>query len=106
MAAPTAQTVADFLGQGDDVGFIALAEEHLPMVTHMVNAYTRGKGFTDGIPDDDVAAVIVSSVARLVVNPEQYDLDTAGPFTTRYRVFDGWSLPELAVLHRYRKRAL
>lgn len=110
----TAYDVAAFLGpemgtEGDAVR--EQADAHLPVVTAMVRAYVRGRGFSpDGEPFDDVAQVIVSSTARLVQNPRMLTEDTHAlddfSRTRRLAVFDGWTLPELAVLHRYRKRAL
>jgi hypothetical protein len=105
MATPTAQNVADFLGQGDDTQLVALAGEHLPIVTAMVERYVRGRGFTNGEPDDPIAAVIVSSTARLVNNPSGTEYQATGPFQIRPGVFNGWTLPELAILHSYRARA-
>lgn len=108
---PTPQDVAAFLGRPDDPTVLALAAEHLPAVTHMVKAYTRDRGFDPlgGEPGDDLAAVIVSSSARLVANPEhtidQTVIADENTFTTRPGIFNGWTLPELAILHRYRKRA-
>ena len=101
---PVSADVAAFLGRAGDAAVIDLAEAHLPTVRAMVRAYVRGNGF-DPSPADDVAFVIVSSTARLVSNPEHTVTSTAGPFSTRQAVFDGWTLPELAVLHQYRKRA-
>lgn len=100
--------VADFLGRSGDTSVLALAESHLPIVTEMVRAYTRGKGFDEltGEPGEDLAAVIVSSCARLVTNPEHTRDQTTGPFSIRQGIFNGWTLPELAILHRHRKRAL
>lgn len=106
-----ASDVAAFLGRSGDAATVALAAAHLPVVTVMVKAYVRGNGFDElGEPADDLAHIIVSSCARLVVNPavlreESTGIDDA-TFTKRYAVLDGWTLPELAVLHRYRKRAL
>jgi hypothetical protein len=102
---PTALDVALFLGKGEDAPTLALAEAHLPVVLAMVKAYTRGRGFTEGEPTDDLALVVVSSCARLVVNPEHTIEQTTGPFSIRQAIFNGWTLPELAVLHQYRKRA-
>ena len=104
----TGQDVADFLGQGDDETVVALAGEQLPIVTAMARAYTRGEGFTGGDPNDDIGAVITTATARLVTNPGQLGHDsTAGPFSESIRGgFNGWSLPELFVLNRYRKRAM
>lgn len=100
---PNAQAVAAFTGQGEDAAVVALAGEHLPVITAMARAYTRGNGFTAGQPNDEIGAVIVAATARLMANPEQL----------RYRVgdvsyqsaFQGWTLAEQAVLNRYRKRA-
>jgi hypothetical protein len=98
--------VAAFLGKPEDVGTVTLAATHLPVVTAMVRAYVRGKGFDqNGNMADDLAAVIVSSTARLLANPEHTIEQTTGPFSIRQGVFNGWTLPELAILHRYRKRA-
>lgn len=102
---PLPSDVARFLGQGDNTELVALSVEHLPIVTAMVRRYVRGAGFTGTDPDDDLAAVIVSSTARLVKNPTNDTLQVAGPFTVRPGTFDGWTLPELAILHSYRKRA-
>lgn len=102
---PSPQDVAAFLGRGDDSTVVALAAEHLPVVTAMVKAYTRGNGFDDtGAAADDLAAVIVSSTARLVMNPSHTVEENAGPFSVRPGVFNGWTLPELAILHTYRRR--
>lgn len=104
---PTAADVAAFLGRSGDAATVALATEHLPIVTQMVKAYTRDRGFDEaGDPGDDLAAVIVSSTARLVANPEHTMEQSTGPFSIRQGIFHGWTLPELAILHRYRKRAL
>lgn len=105
---PTAQGVADFLGQGDDTDVVALAGSHLPIVLEAVKAYTRGGGFdeTGALPDTDVEAVIVSATARSVRNPSQDTWQRAGSFSHRPGIFDGWTLAELAILHRHRRRAL
>ncbi len=97
------QDVADFLGQGDDATVVALAGEHLPIVTAMARAYTRGNGFTGLTPNDDVAAVLVTATARLMANPEQIEARTGEVFIRGG--FTGWSLAETFVLNRYRARA-
>lgn len=99
------EDVANFLGRGDDSTLIALAEEHIAIVTAMAKAYTRDRGFdaTTGEPFDDVAAVITTATARLLANPDQLPKAT-GPFTVNGG-FTGWSLAETFVLNRYRKRA-
>lgn len=104
MAAPTPQQIADFLGRGDDAGLVALAETHLPLVTSMAYAYTRGGGFDVKIPNDEVEAVIVTATARLLANPEQLRVQVGGVQVNDG--FAGWNLAETFVLNRYRKRAL
>ena len=102
-----ATDVAAFLGRSGDAATVDLATQHLPVVTAMVKAYVRSNGFDElGEPADDLALIIVSSCARLVVNPEHTVSQEIGTFSIRQAVFNGWTLPELAVLHRYRKRAM
>lgn len=106
MAAPTALDVALFLGRDGDTKVLVLAGEHLPVVTEFVRAYTRDRGFDPdtGEPAPDVAAVIVSAAARLVENPANVTASAIGPFSERPGTLEGWTLPELAVLHRHRRR--
>lgn len=102
---PIGQQVAEYLGRGDEPALVALAGQHLPMVRAAVFAYTRGKGFTTGEPDDALEAVIISSCARSCTNPQQDKQHTVGPFSVTPGMFSGWTLPELSILHAYRKRA-
>jgi hypothetical protein len=55
-----------------------------------------------------LAAVITTAAARLASNTRQLRYsETAGPFTADFRsAFDGWTVAELYVLNRYRKRAM
>lgn len=99
----TGETVAAFLGQGDDTALVALAGQHAAIVTAIARAYTRGEGFAGGIPTDDIAAVITTATARLVANPEQ--LSTTVGSVAVNGGFAGWTLAELFVLNRYRKKA-
>lgn len=101
--AVTGQQVADFLGQGDDDQLVALADQHVQIVTAMARSYTRDRGFVGAAPAEDIAAVIVTASARLVANPEQLATDV-GAVSMRGG-FAGWSLAELFVLNRYRVRA-
>lgn len=100
---PNGRDVAAFLGQSTDVELAALAQQHVAIIKAMARAYTRGKGFTDGGPSDDIGAVIIAATARLVANPEQIDI-RAGEVSVRGS-FNGWTLAESFVLNRYRKRA-
>ncbi|MGO4491150.1 hypothetical protein AB4Y86_03505 [Arthrobacter sp. 2YAF22_2] len=103
MAAVTGKDVADFLGQGDNPELVALAGQHVAIVTAMAHAYTRGKGFTGTAPDADVAAVITTATARLLTNPGQLS-EQVGQVSVRGS-FNSWTLAETFVLNRYRKRA-
>lgn len=103
MATVTAQDVADFLGQGDNPELVALAGEHLVIITAMARAYTRGGGFYLGDPNEEIGAVITTATARLLANPEQIDYSVGA--TRLGRGFQGWSLAETFVLNRYRKRS-
>lgn len=101
---PTGQDVADFLGQGTDTTLVALAGEVVPVITAMVRAYTRGRGFTSSEPNDELAAVITTASARMVANPEQ--LPTRVGSVEIRAGFQGFSLAETFVLNRYRRTAL
>lgn len=102
---PTGADVAAFLGQGDNQGLVALAQGHVDVLTAMARAYTRDNGFDEfGEPNEELVAVITTAAARLVSNPSQLASE-AGPFSIRGG-FTGWSLAELVVLNRYRRRAL
>lgn len=103
---PNGADVASFLGQGDNPELVALAEEHVVIVSRMVHAYTRGNGFNTVTqePGEDLAAVIITATARLVANPEQLRHTVGG--VQQLDGFKGFSLAETYVLNRYRKRAL
>ncbi|MHA7153616.1 hypothetical protein [Arthrobacter sp. TMN-50] len=101
---PTAAQVAAFLGRGGDTDTVALAGEHLPVVAAFVEAYTRGNGFTLGVPAVPLGMVIKTATARLVPNPEQGKRYSVGDYSESPAILDGFTLPELAVLHLYRKR--
>lgn len=103
--APVAAKVAAYLGKGDDPRTVALAEQSLPIVLAFTRAYTRGNGFDAfGVPSSDLAAVVITATARLVTNPEQSERVTVGDYSESFATFAGWTLPELAVLHLYRRR--
>ncbi len=102
--AVTGQDVADFLGQGADTALVALAGEVVPVITAMVRAYTRTRGYTAAEPTEDLAAVITTASARMVANPEQLP-SKVGSVEIR-GAFTGFTLAETFVLNRYRKTAL
>lgn len=80
------------------------------LATALVRSYTRGQGFfviRNGFKvaqiADDIAAVIDMVAARIEANPTLLE-QRSGPFNTA--AFSGFMLPELAVLNRYRVKAL
>ena len=101
--AVTGETIAAFLGQGTDHELVALAGQHATIITAMARAYTRGNGFTDAEPNDEITAVITTATARLVANPEQIATTTGSVAVNGG--FTGWTLAETFVLNRHRKRA-
>lgn len=105
MSAPTNLDLGAFLGRVVDA---EQATAILGIVTSMCKSYVRGQGFSDGIPNDELAAVIVTAAARLLSNPRGLLMDEAkGPESVSYRsAFTGWTLPELFVLNRFRVTAL
>lgn len=105
MAAPTVSDIAGLLGRDVDS---AQGVAVLSIVTAMVSEYTRGQGFTNGVPTDGLRAVILSASLRLLANPRGLLIDeTEGPSAVSYRsAFAGWTVAELYVLNNYRVRAL
>lgn len=72
-------------------------------------AYTRGRGFAtvEDTPKvaDDVHSVIVMTAARILANPTNSRRIESGSFNAAPGIFEGWTLAELAILNRYRRRA-
>lgn len=101
--------VLAYMGRDVSVTEYPAIGQKIDIVTHMVKAFTRGQGFTAGEPDDAIAAVIVSCTARLAENPmheRQHSVTVDdGTVATSPGIFNGWTLPELAILHTYRRRA-
>lgn len=101
--------VAAFLGRAGDQETIDQADAHASIVTEYVYGYTRGRGFItySNAPDEyerGIESVIISATARLTGNPEQVSYYAAGDYSERPAVLAGWTLPERAVLNRYRRR--
>ena len=106
MATVTGTDVAEYLGRGDDFDLVTLAGRHVVVVTEMVTAYTRGKGFdVSNQPNTALAAVIVSATARLSNNPDGTITVSVDDFQTRKTVFEGFSLAEHIILNGYRRKA-
>lgn len=104
MGTPTSADLAAFTGQEPNAD---QATAVISVVTAMARSYTRGKGFTDGEPNDEVRAVILCAAARLLTDTSQIiSQQSMGPFAVQFRAgFDGWSTAELFVLNRFRDRA-
>lgn len=104
MAAPTTSDLGALLGrtvtptQGTQV---------LMIVSAMVSSYTRGQGFTAGVPNDALRAVILTSSARFLAHPRQIQMnEQLGPNSAGFREgWTGWTTTELAVLNAHRVRA-
>lgn len=80
----------------------------VPIVTTMAKAYTRGRGFTESEPNEEIAAVIATASARLAANGEQLASKKVDTVEYQYSLAStfGWTLAELAVLNRYRVTAM
>lgn len=106
MPAFTLESLASYLQRDLDK---ATAETARDLATTMVKSYTRGAGFdpATGDPAADLGAVILLVASRLYDNPDQRRAETLGAysFTSALAGFQGYTLAELAVLHRYRRRA-
>lgn len=89
-----------------------MADEHLATVSVFVYGYTRGRGFELGgfpsdptpVPQWDLKRVILSAAARSLANPQSLKQYAAGDYSETPSVLTSWTLPEIAVLHRYRRR--
>ena len=80
------------------------AQEALKTVAEFVQSATRGEGFTvAGNPSSELAAVIITAAARLLTNPAQISRKEIPGISLLYQAFDGFTLAERMVLHRYRK---
>lgn len=109
-AMPTGSAVLDYVGNdaATDPQMLDLVSSRLPIVTVFAKAYTRGNGFTDGVPNEELAAVITTAAAR-EISVESLGA-TREQIGEHYSVFYAtdpcnWTLRELSVLNSYRRRA-
>ncbi len=102
MAAYTPADLAVHLQTDVDTASAVLA---LKVATDVVRTYTRGAGFDPltGQPSDDLGFVVLKLAGREYRNPTSFLAETAGARSVRHG--EGWTLPELAVLNTYRRRA-
>lgn len=102
----TGPRVLAFLGHDEtDEVLLAQANTAVTTITAMVGAYCRGRHkLESGQTRDGIDEVILTAAARLVTNPTGIPYDTGG--VSIRGAFQGFTLVELAVLNRYRVRAL
>lgn len=103
--ATTATDLVKWLGQPTtDTELVAQAGQAVTMAEGLIDAYTRGAHRTAaGQNRPGIDAVVLMIGARLLANPEQLAYSTGA--VSFAGGFQGFSLAELAVLNRYRKRA-
>lgn len=107
MPAPTAADLAAFIGPNHPPTS-SQSTSVIGVVTSMASAYTRGVGFTDGVPNSDISSVILTAGARLLSHARQVSVsETQGPESAQYAAapFE-WSVAELMTLNRYRAMAM
>lgn len=104
LASNLAPKVAAYAGRPNHAETIETAQAQLPVVAEYVRGHTRGRGFEAEVPASPLLAVIVSACARLVTNPEQVQYYAVGDYSERPAMLAGWTLTELDVLRRYRRR--
>lgn len=92
-----------FKADGTPSQDLITARVQAPLVAAFVEGYTRGRGFTDGLPTRPLEVVVQSALSRLVQNPEQVDYYSVGDYSEKGAKFAGFTLPELYILNRYRK---
>ena len=92
--------------EGPDV--LDQAATALDMAAALVAAYCRGRHKRGETLKPGVATVINSAAARILANPSfVQEREQIGPYSYfRGEGFKGFSLVELAVLNRYRKRGI
>lgn len=107
MAAPQVSDLEAFLGPNATVDPTQGAAL-LAYVTQLVSAATRGVGFTAGVPNADLSAVILGAAARVWAHPRQLPVDsTEGQETASWHSgFNGFNVAENLAISRYRVHAL
>lgn len=103
----TPEDLIKFTGtQGPNVD--AQAAQALTTAQALVGSYCRGREKRGDTYRPGVEEVITMVAARILANPEQISVrEQVGPYQM-YKAagFNGFTLVELAVLNRYRKRAI
>lgn len=100
-----AELVARNIDEAGNESVIELAELHVEIVEGFVYGYTNGRGFDEeGVPERPLRNVIVMAASKLTYNPEQVSWFRSGEYSERPAQWSGWSLMDLSILNRYRKR--
>lgn len=96
--------VLAYLGRGAAPGGArAQAEQHVDLSARFVRAYVREQ--PTALLNEELLAVIVTTAARSLSNPQGVAGETVGPFTvTRFKPGD-LTLAERVTLDRYRVKA-
>lgn len=106
---PTYERLKNYLGHRiSGITGAEQAEEVIKVCAAMCSAYTRGNGFTEGVPNAEIGAVILSMAARIVGEPRGmavYEVHGPSAISTSGSPA-GFSTSELLVLNRYRVTAL
>lgn len=98
-----------FTGTPETEENTARAEQSLSMAAALVSAYCRGRDLNRlGKPRPGIQAVIDAVAARILANPSQIATrEQIGPYSQyKQEGFKGFTIVELAVLNRYRKRGI
>lgn len=95
-------TVEDVLAFTGETFPEAQVNAHIGSVSMLVYSYTRGRGFTEAGPSEDIRQVIISATARSIGNPTHYVNKKIGTMSHTPGHFEGFTLPEIRVLNRYR----
>ncbi|WP_290726820.1 hypothetical protein [Gordonia sp. UBA6683] len=103
--AVTPTDLVKWLGQSpNDNELVAQAGQAITMAEAMVDAYCRGAHrYASGQNRPGVDAVVQMAAARMLANPE--GLRYATGVVNFSEAFTGFTLAELGVLNRYRRRA-
>lgn len=104
-----AEELLAFTGITVDEESVARAAQSIEMAKALVGAYCRGRETNRaGKLRPGVQAVIDSAAARILANPSQIAIrEQIGPYSLyKQEGFKGFTLVELTVLNRYRKRGV
>jgi hypothetical protein len=100
-------SVADLVAFTGKAASSEQGEAVLSVANAQVRSYVRGVGYADGVPNEELAAVVLYLAARYLAHTGvNMDL-TEGPSSVSYRSSPGsFSVSETFTLNRFRVRAL